>query len=109
MPLATAMSRRRIELVLKRQRLQLQAAEQRLALRRDLARFAPVLSVADTVRAGIAEVKRHPEWLVAAAVVLVVVRPRAIFRWLQRGVLAWQFASQARRLTASLSAPARSA
>jgi hypothetical protein len=102
------MSRRRIELALKRQRLQLQAAEQRLAVRRDLARFAPVLSVADTVRAGVAEVKRHPEWLVGAIIVLVVVRPRAVFRWLQRGVAAWQFASQVRRVVADLPAPARS-
>lgn len=102
------MSRRRIDLALKRQQLQLQAAEQRLALRHDLARFAPALSVADTVRAGIAEVKRHPEWLVGAIVLLVVVRPRTVLRWLQRGVVAWQVTSQARRLVANLSAPARS-
>jgi hypothetical protein len=101
------MSRRRIEIALKRQRLQLQAAEQRFALSHDLARFAPVLSVADTVRAGIAAVKRHPEWVIGAIVVLVVARPRTVLRWLQRGVVAWRFASQARRLAADLSAPAR--
>jgi hypothetical protein len=91
------MAPRQIELALKRQRLQLRAAEQRLALREDLARFAPLCSAADTLRSGIGQVRRHPEWLVGAALVVVIARPRAAFRWLQRGVVAWQFARQMRR------------
>jgi hypothetical protein len=101
------MNPRVIELALKRQRLQLKCAEQRLALRRDLTEFAPVFSAADTVQAGIAYVRQHPEWLVGAAVVLLVARPRALFRWLQRGLVAWQVARQVRRAIAEFPLAAR--
>jgi hypothetical protein len=101
------MNPRVIELALKRQRLQLKSAEQRLSLRRDLTEFAPVFSAADTVQAGIAYVRQHPEWLVGAAVVLLVARPRALFRWLQRGLVAWQVARQVRRAIAEFPLAAR--
>jgi len=101
------MNPRAIEIALKRQRLQLRCAEQRLALRRDLGEFAPLFSVADTVQAGVAYLRQHPEWLVGAAMVLVVARPRAVWRWLQRGLVAWQVARRLRRSIAEFPLAAR--
>jgi YqjK-like protein len=91
------MNPRLLEIALKRQRLQLQAAQQRLELRRTLGEFAPLFAVVSTLRSGMAYFKQHPEWLVGAALMMAVARPRAVLRWLRRGFIAWQFARQVRR------------
>jgi len=85
------MNARMLELALKKQRLQLKSAmlrEQWCAHARGL---TPVLSAADRVRTGVAWLRRHPEVLVGAGVAVAVAKPRAVWRWLKRGVVVWQF------------------
>ena len=103
------MNPQRIELALKRQRLQLRASGQRLALRDDLNRLRPLFGVADKVHEGYLAVKRHPEWLVGAALVFVIVKPRVVMRWLRRGLSAWQVARQVQQVVAALPASSRRA
>lgn len=79
-----------LELALKKQRLQLQCAAQREALAVAGVALAPVFALADGVRAGARWVARHPEWLAGIVVALLVIRPRAVFRWARRGFFGWQ-------------------
>lgn len=101
------MNEQGIELALKRQNLQLRAAEQRLALRGQLAELRPAFTAVDTARAGLAWLRRNPEWLVGGTVVLLVARPRAVLRWLRRGFVAWQLAREVHRTLEALPAAAR--
>lgn len=100
------MNQRLMELALKKQRLQLQAAAQRLELAQRLQAWAPAFAAADAVAGGLRWLKTHPQWLAGAAAVLLVVRPRAFFRWLRRGFFAWQAWRRARRALETL-LPAR--
>lgn len=84
------MNPRLVELALRKQRLQLQSAALRLDLAHRAAPFAPIFGVADRVRNGFRWLRRHPEAVAAAAVALLVARPRQLFRWARRGVIAWQ-------------------
>lgn len=91
------MSPRQLELALRRQRLQLEAASQRRTIAEEAGGLVPLLAAGDRVRAGMHYLRQHPEWVVAAALVVVVVKPRAAFRWARRGVLVWQISRRARR------------
>lgn len=84
------MSPRELKLALKRQRLQLQSAAQRSELQQRAAVFVPAFQVADTVRAGVQYLKERPHLIVITVVVVVVTRPRRVFRWLKRGFVAWE-------------------
>ncbi|MDP2810248.1 MAG: YqjK-like family protein [Rhodocyclaceae bacterium] len=92
------MNPRFIELALRKQRLQLRSA----ALRDDLARYAaplaPAFGIADRVRDGFHWLRRHPEAVFAGTVALLVARPRRLFRWARRGVIAWQAWQRLHRL-----------
>lgn len=96
------MNRKFIELALKRQRLQLQAAEQRLRLAHALAAAAPALALGDRVRAGWHWCRAHPEWLAGAGLLLLVLRPRACWRWARRGFFAWRALRRLRRAATAL-------
>lgn len=52
--------------------------------------LAPLFGVGDKLRQGAHWLRRHPEVAVAAGAALVVARPRVVFRWARRGVVAWQ-------------------
>lgn len=90
------MNPRIVELALKRQRLQLQAAAQRVRILHFLQSAAPAFGGAEKAAAALRWAKAHPEWLAGAGVALLVARPRAFFRWLRRGLLAWQTLRRAR-------------
>lgn len=96
------MNPRLLELGLKKQRLQMQAATQRLQMAQHLQGFAPVFAVADKVGAVVHWLGKHPQWLVGAAVVLLVARPRAAFRWLWRGFFVWRALRRTREALQSL-------
>lgn len=85
------MNSRLLELALKKQRLQFQSDALRDQWRNNARGLAPVFGAADQVRNGIAWLRRHPEVLVGTGVALAVARPRAIWRWVRRGAIAWQF------------------
>lgn len=84
------MNPRFVELALRKQRLQLQSAALRNDLARHAAPFVPAFGIADRVRDGFRWLRRHPEAVVAGTVALLVARPRRLFRWARRGVIAWQ-------------------
>jgi hypothetical protein len=79
-----------VELALRKQRLQLKSAEQRGALVAAAVRLAPAFAVFDGVRDGLRWLRRHPEWVAGTVVTLLVVRPGAVLRLVQRSFIAWQ-------------------
>ncbi len=74
-----------------RQRLLLARSD---ALRRTLARelqaLEPPLAWADQGLAAARWLRRHPEWPVGAAALLVALRPRRAWRWGRRLFFAWR-------------------
>lgn len=88
------MQTRLIELHQQRGRLLERIAAQRNTLSQQLAPLHRLLSVSDrasrAAQDGKAFVRQHP-WAVAAVVaVVVVLKPRAVLRWTQRGLSAWR-------------------
>ena len=79
-----------VQLALRKQRLQIKSAVEREELAGQALALTPLFTAGDTLRNGALWVRRHPEVLVAAGAVLLVARPRALFRWTRRGVVAWQ-------------------
>lgn len=96
------MNPRLLELALKKQRLQLKASAQRLQLAQQLQAWAPAFAAADAACAAARWLGTHPQWLVGAAAVLLVVKPRAFFRWLSRGFFAWQALRRMRKTLESV-------
>lgn len=85
------MNRRLIELELKKQRLQFQSATLREHWARQAGGIEPVLQAVDGVGRGVAWLQRYPYVLIVAVMTLVVVRPKAVWRWTRRSFIAWQF------------------
>lgn len=83
-------TRRLLELALKKQRLQFRSDLLREQWREHMHGLAPAFGAAERVRAGFAWMQGHPALLVGAGVAIAVARPRAVWRWFKRGVLAWQ-------------------
>jgi hypothetical protein len=79
-----------LELALKKQRLQLASAQLRDGFSRHATGLAPVFSAADRVVAGVRWLQLHPQILVAAAVTLIVARPRKVWRLARRSYFVWQ-------------------
>lgn len=92
------MSPREVELALKKQRLQIQSAALRSRFMRQTQAFAPTFAALDRVRAGYGWLRQRPYILVGAVVALTVAKPRVAWRWLKRGVLAWQTVRRVRGL-----------
>ncbi len=91
------MNPRELELALRRQRLQLKCASQRQAIAQAAGNLAPVFAAGDRVRAGYVYLKQHPEWVIGAAIVVAIAKPRALFGWVRRGVVVWQISRRVRR------------
>ena len=51
---------------------------------------APVIHTADRVQAGSQWIKRHPVWVAAVALGLMVWRPRGAFKWAGKAWALWQ-------------------
>jgi hypothetical protein len=82
---------RLLELALEKQRLQFRSDALRDEWRNQARSLAPLFGAADQVRAGVRWLRRHPEVVVGAGVAVAVARPRAIWRWVRRGAIAWHF------------------
>jgi len=89
----------------RRERLIAKADLQRDEFAREVIVWQPALGVIDRGLAGYAWVRAHPEILVAAGAVLLVLRPRRTIRWSLRLYSAWQ---AYRRVSAKLSTVAAS-
>lgn len=85
------MNARMLELALRKQRLQFQSDALREQWRQHARGLAPAFGAADRLRAGAGWLARHPAVLVGAGVAVAVARPRALWRWIRRGAVAWQF------------------
>lgn len=85
------MNARLLDLALRKQRLQFKSDALREQWRQHAQGLAPAFGVADQVRAGADWLGRHPEVLLGAGVAIAVARPRALWRWMRRGAIAWQF------------------
>lgn len=79
-----------LELALRKQRLQLQSAALRADFAACAAAFAPAAGLVDRAREGLRWLRNHPGAVAALAATLVALRPRTVFRWTRRGLLAWQ-------------------
>lgn len=81
----------------RREELTQQAATQRTALSQDAESWRIVLERADQGLAALHYLKTHPIWLVSAGgILLTVLGPGRVWRWMGRGVFAWRIASRLR-------------
>ncbi|MBP9218232.1 MAG: YqjK-like family protein [Sterolibacterium sp.] len=92
---------RRIELALRKQRLLLKSASLRLDLANQVGTLSPAFAAVDRLRAAGRWLRRHPQVPVAVLTALLVARPRAVFRWAQRGWFLWQVVRRWRHAEAS--------
>ena len=90
-----------LELALKKQRLLITSENLRSDFGRYAAGLAPAFSGADCVVKGARWVSRHPQFVVAAVVALVVARPKRAWRWSRRAFVGWQAWRKVRDLLAS--------
>ncbi len=79
-----------VELALKKQRLQFRSATLRRDLAEDMKGATPAFRTVEQVRAGITWLRTHPQLVVGIAIAVLVVRPKAGWRWARRGFIAWQ-------------------
>ena len=79
-----------LELALKKQRLQIASESLRSDFGRYAAGLAPVFAGADYAVEGARWLRRHPQFVVAAAVALIVARPQRAWRWARRAFVGWQ-------------------
>lgn len=85
------MTARLTELALRKQRLQHQSAMLRAHCARQVAGLRPVFGFIDGVDRGTTWLRRYPYLSVTVLAALLVSRPKAVWRWLRRGVIVWQF------------------
>ncbi|GAB2180901.1 hypothetical protein DLREEDagrD3_11240 [Denitratisoma sp. agr-D3] len=79
-----------LQLALKKQRLVLRSTGLRQALAVDCQPLSPLFTTADKVVDGVYWLRARPGLVAAAAALVVVLRPRTVFRWGRRGLVAWR-------------------
>jgi hypothetical protein len=79
-----------LELALKKQRLQIASESLRAEFGRYAAGLGPVFNGADCAIEGARWVRRNPQFVVAATVALLVIRPKIAWRWARRAFVGWQ-------------------
>lgn len=82
---------RRQRVVAQREQLLLRSAALREQMMADAQVFRAPMAAADRAGAALNWLARHPEWPLAGLALIVVLRPRVLFRWAGRAVWAWQF------------------
>lgn len=73
-----------------RARLLARAAVERESVLVQLRAWEAPLALVDRSVAAARYVHRHPQWLVAAAVGLAILRPRRALAWVRNGLVAWR-------------------
>ena len=84
------MSDKRIPLAKRREDLVAQAAMQRHTLTRDLEPWRAPFELADQGLGALRYIKAHPQWLIAPILLVAVLRPRRVGRWLGSGWMSWR-------------------
>jgi hypothetical protein len=82
----------------RRAQLLMRSAALRLQMAHDGQTLEAPLAVADTMRAALHWLWRHPEWPIGGMVVLAVLRPRRAWRWAARVWWAWRMWQRTGRL-----------
>ncbi|HEY9099343.1 MAG TPA: YqjK-like family protein [Thiobacillus sp.] len=85
------------QLAERRQQLVGTAAAQRATLTDTLEPWRTRLAQVDRGMAVLRYVRSHPVLWVGASLLLTVLRPRRVGRWLQHGLMAWQIGRRLRR------------
>lgn len=84
------MNNKLIRLAERRERLVAQAAAQRMTLAQNIEPWRQPLARADQGLAALRYIRSHPAWIVGGVVLLAVLRPGRIGKWLGRGWVTWQ-------------------
>lgn len=79
-----------LELALKKQRLQIASEGLRADFGAHASGLMPAFNGADMAVIGAHWIRRNPEFVVAAGVVLLVIRPKTALRWARRAFVAWR-------------------
>ena len=79
-----------IRLAERRERLVAQAAAQRMALAQNIEPWRQPLARVDQGLAALRYIRSHPAWIVGGVVLLAVLRPVRVGKWLGRGWVTWQ-------------------
>ncbi len=74
----------------KRVRLLARAAVERERFVMQLQAWEAPLALADRGFAAARYVRQNPQWIVAAVVLFVVLRPRRALSWMRNGLIAWR-------------------
>ena len=78
------------ELRARRAHLMARAAVQRERLCVQLHAWEAPLALVDKSVLAVRTIRRHPQWIVAALVLLAVLRPRRALSWARNGLIAWR-------------------
>ncbi len=73
-----------------RAQLLARAAVERERLSVQLQAWEAPLALVDKGFAALRTLRRHPQWIVAAVVLLAVLRPRRALSWARNGLIAWR-------------------
>ena len=85
------MNKKLLKLALRREYLVLEASKQRVQIAQAVDAWRAPLALADKGLAVISFVKKHPVWMAGgSAILLKVLRPSRVGKWLSRGWVAWQ-------------------
>jgi hypothetical protein len=84
------MNRKLAHLAERRSQLVARAADQRVALAHNMEPWRARLALADRGVAVLRYIGRTPALIAGAVLLLAVLRPRHVGKWLQRGLMVWQ-------------------
>jgi hypothetical protein len=90
------MNRKLIRVAERREQLVAQAAAQRGALARDVEPWRIPLALTDQGLTALRYIKSHPKWTLGGIVLLAVLQPRHVGKWLARGWVSWQLMNRLR-------------
>ena len=74
----------------KRAQLLARAAVERERISAQLRAWEAPLALVDRSVAAARYIRRNPQWIIGAAIVFAVLRPRRAFAWARRGLIAWR-------------------
>jgi hypothetical protein len=84
------MNNKLAQLAARRRHLVAQAADQRTALALNMEPWRARLALVDRGVAVLRYIGRTPALIAGAPLLLVMLRPRHVGKWLQRGLMVWQ-------------------
>ncbi len=84
------MNDREVELALRKQRLLIESADLRQAIKNDVSGLGPLFQAGDAVVVGVRWLRQHAGLVAGVSALLLVARPRRLWRWTRRGLSAWR-------------------